>query len=54
MAKPLTKVFIEFNTTYLDDFTFVLDDAIQGQLDGEYGMAGFTFVEVTEYLQGLT
>lgn len=53
MAKPLTKVFIEFNTTFLDDFTFVLDDATQGQLDGSFGMAGFVFVEVTEYLQAI-
>jgi len=52
MSKPITKVFIEFDTQYVPSFAFVLDDFVNGVLDNTTGrLGGFTFVEVTPYLQ---
>ena len=52
MSKPVTKVFIEFDTQYVPSIAFVLDDFVNGVLDNTTGrLGGFTFVEVTPYLQ---
>jgi hypothetical protein len=53
MSKPDVRVFIEFNTNFVETYAFLLDDATQGVLDGDFGLAGFTFIEVTQYLQGV-
>jgi hypothetical protein len=51
MSKPTTRVFIQFNTEYVPSVAFLLNDAVQGELDGNFRLGGFTFVEVTQYLQ---
>lgn len=53
-AKPETKVFIQFNTEFVPSVAFILDNPFQGVLDGASGrLAGFQFIEVTQFLQGI-
>jgi len=55
MPKPITKVFIQFNTEFVPSIAFILDDPFQGVLDSESGrLGGFTFVEVTSLLKGVS
>lgn len=54
MPKPVTKVFIQFNTEFVSSVAFILDDPLKGKLDGATNrLGGFIFVEVTPFLQGV-
>jgi len=52
MTKPVTKVFIEFNTELLPAYAFTLDAFDNGKLDNTFArLGGLTLVEITSYLQ---
>jgi hypothetical protein len=54
MPKPNNKVFIQFNTEFVPSVAFILDDPLQGKLDGATNrLGGFAFVEVTPFLQSV-
>jgi len=52
MSKPVTRVFIEYNTEYLPAYAFTLNDFSNGKLDNTFArLGGVTLVEITPYLQ---
>lgn len=51
---PNTKVFVAFDIEASSAAFFTLDDAVQGVLDGIYGLGGDTLVDVTEQVASIS
>lgn len=55
MANPSIKVEIAFDTSFLPQYAFLLDDPLQGKLDNQaFLLGGPTFIDVSEYLKGVS
>jgi hypothetical protein len=51
---PAVKVEIEVDPSALLQPFFTLDDPTLGELDGDFGLGGLTYADVSEYIQGVT
>jgi len=51
---PELKVEIEVDPTAAIQPFFTLDDPVQGVLDGEFGLGGLTYADISEYVQAVS
>lgn len=54
MAVPDTRVFVQFDLEASDVAFFTLNDAVQGVLNGMYGLGGDVLVDVTKYVASVS
>jgi hypothetical protein len=54
MANPNTRVYVQFDLEASSAAFFTLDDAVQGVLDGIYGLGGDVLEDVTQYVASIT